>query len=229
MKRVAVTYSRPDKLPPYVLAVRQAGLEPVPMAPPASPVLDGVDGLLITGGADVDPALYKQSPHPETVSEPDRDRLEAALLRQALERDLPVLCICRGMQLLNVLAGGTLEQHLPPERKHTVRSADPSEPVHQVVVNPDTTLARILGQGRHPVNSRHHQAVKDLGEGLVAAARADDGLIEAIEAPGRRFAVGVQWHPEDQVGAHPAQRRLFEEFARAVMATGGARGSARSE
>ncbi|HWB96903.1 MAG TPA: gamma-glutamyl-gamma-aminobutyrate hydrolase family protein, partial [Bryobacteraceae bacterium] len=173
-----------------------------------------LDALLITGGGDVNPALYGRASEPQTQPPDDpRDHLEIRLLQQALDRDLPVLAICRGMQLLNVAHGGTLVQHL---EGHSVRSADPSIPVHDVHVAEGTRLARILGAGAHPVNSRHHQAVEEVGQGLAIIARSPEGVIEGLERTDRRFVVAVQWHPEDQARTDAVQLRLFEAFAESL-------------
>jgi putative glutamine amidotransferase len=212
MKRVAVTYRFPHKLPPYADALRIVGIEPVAVSPeqPLSS-MDDVDGLLLTGGTDLDPGLYGQAQDPRSEA-PDtaRDRLEVTLLREAMDRDLPVLAICRGMQLLNVAhRGGTLLQHI---EGHAVSGDDPSRPVHPVIVEHDTLLSRIAGSDCCQVNSRHHQAVDRIGEGLVLSARAQDGTIEGVERIDRRFVLGIQWHAEDQVNRFPEQRRLFETF-----------------
>jgi putative glutamine amidotransferase len=215
-KRVAVTFSaaNPAKVEPYEAALRAVGLEPV--RNPES--LTGVEGLHLTGGTDVDPKLYGEPRHPET-QEPDcpRDELEFRLLREAFDARKPVFAICRGMQVLNVACGGTLIQHLDDSGKHRVRIFGPSADVHNVKVLPQTKLAVIAGEGEHPANSRHHQAVGRLGEGLVVSAvSADDGVIEGIERPDHPFAVAVQWHPEDRIACDAKDRRLFEAFARAL-------------
>ena len=160
--------------------------------------LDALDGLIVSGGPDLDPALYGQEPHPETAGvREERDRGELALLTSALERDLPVLAVCRGSQLLNVARGGDLVQHLPElvgheRHKHTPGAfAD-----HDVDVAAGSRLGALLGE-RAPVKSHHHQGFGRVGEGLVASAWADDGTVEALEDPRRRFALGVLWHPEE--------------------------------
>ena len=211
MKRIAITYSNPAKLPPYADAIRALGAEPVPVSPADGLVsLDGFAGLLVSGGNDVNPSLYGRTPEPRTHAPDDaRDSLEAGALREAFDRDLPVLAICRGMQLFNVVhAGGTLLQHI---EGHEMRPADASIPAHRVEVREGTWLAKITGQTELPVNSRHHQAVSTVGEGLAVSALAPDGIIEGIERPDRRFAVAVQWHPEDQL-RFAEHRRLFEAF-----------------
>ena len=184
----------------YVRAVERAGGRPL-LVPPSEhgvgETLDVLDGLIFSGGSDLDPELYGQEPHPETgdVVE-ERDRGELALLTAALERDLPVLAICRGSQVLNVARGGDLVQHLPElvgheEHRHTPGVfAD-----HDVTLEQGTRLAGLLGD-RAPVKSHHHQGFGRLGEGLRVSAHAEDGAVEAIEDPARRFALGVLWHPE---------------------------------
>jgi putative glutamine amidotransferase len=189
----------------YVRSVEKAGGLPLVFAPgqpeDAGAFLDRVDALVLTGGADVDPAHYDEQRH-ETVTSviPERDAFELALCREALRRDLPILAICRGHQVLNVATGGTLVQDIPSQLPGA-GSHDPEkecwETAHEVLVLPGTRLREILGSERVAVNSFHHQAVKDLGQGLVLAAQAvDDGVVEGIEMPDRRFVLGVQWHPE---------------------------------
>lgn len=217
MARIGVTFRNPKKLHPYARAVEMAGAEPAPISPANPQPLDTLDGLLISGGTDVNPARYGQAPDgAEGPFDDERDTLETLLLRRALDRDMPVLAICRGMQLFNVVHGGTLIQHLRNAKEHLVRSPDPGERVHDVRVFPGTKLAEIAGNGEIPVNSRHHQAVASLGTGLRVAAVSGDGLVEALESPEKRFAIAVQWHPEDQIAGDPVQRRLFEALVRAV-------------
>jgi putative glutamine amidotransferase len=187
--------------------------------------LAGLGGLLLTGGCDIDPRRYGQEPAPETQKpNPSRDRMEIGLLGEALDRDLPVLAICRGLQLFNVYHGGTLIQHLPGDPHRTRKPpADLGKPVHEVSVAPDTRLAAILGEGRHSVNSRHHQAVDKLGTHLrISAKSVGDGIVEGLELPDKAFAVAVQWHPEDQARTDQTQLKLFQAFARAVESRSGA-------
>lgn len=169
---------------------------------------------MLTGGTDVDPALYNAARIPESdVPDRERDDYESNLLRVAIARDLPVLAICRGLQLFNIARGGTLIQHLPNSEKHKQRTG--GVPVHDVVL--EGPLTEIFGLHQMPVNSRHHQAVDRLGEGLMVAARStDDKLIEGFTIPAARFAVAVQWHPEDMAGDE-RQARLFHAFANSVM------------
>jgi gamma-glutamyl-gamma-aminobutyrate hydrolase PuuD len=173
---------------------------------------------LLTGGSDVDPARYGEPASPETQPpDPERDAVEAALIDEALARDLPVLAICRGMQLLNVHRGGSLIQHLPGAARHVRRTSDRSLPAHRVVIEPGTLLASIAKRETWDVNSRHHQAVARLAPGLRVCARdPEDGTVEAIELPVRRYVLGVQWHPENQVSEDSGQRKLFQSFVGAL-------------
>ena len=184
----------------YVTAIESAGGRAL-LVPPSEEgieeTLDALDGLLFSGGSDIDPAEYGHDAHPETNNvRPDRDRGELALLTAALGRDMPVLAVCRGSQVLNVARGGDLVQHLPDvvgdeKHKHTPGVfAD-----HHVEVKTESRLGSLLGD-RAPVKSHHHQGFGRVGEGLVESAWAEDGTIEALEDPGKRFAVGVLWHPE---------------------------------
>ena len=174
--------------------------------------LDAVAGLLFSGGSDLDPDLYDQHAHAETVGVvAERDRAELALLQAALVRDMPVLAVCRGSQVLNVARGGDLVQHLPDvvgddKHKHTPGTFSD----HDVTLEQGTRLASLLGD-RAPVKSHHHQGFGQLGEGLRVAAHAEDGTIEAVEDPTRRFTFGVLWHPEAG-----EDLKLFEELVRAA-------------
>jgi putative glutamine amidotransferase len=191
----------------YIAAIQRAGGLAV-MIPPdqhleeaPDEILDLLDGLILAGGNDIDPACYGADPHPETHHiVPERDRSELALARRAIERDMPVLGICRGMQLINVALGGTLRQHLPDdlgheEHRRTLGSFEDAD--HDVRLTPGSQAARAAGEEIHPTKSHHHQGVAEVGEGLeVTGVSTLDDLPEAIEAPGRRFVLGVQWHPE---------------------------------
>jgi len=191
----------------YLAAVRRGGGLALLLAPDPALVaepdeaLDVLDGLLLIGGADIDPATYGAEPHPETSETvPERDAFEIALAERAIERGIPLLGICRGMQLMNVARGGTLHQHLPEQFGHHEHlrargSFDGAD--HDVRLTPGSLAARAAGEELHGTKSHHHQGVDRLGEGLVVTGVAElDGLPEAIEVPGDGFALGVQWHPE---------------------------------
>jgi putative glutamine amidotransferase len=214
--RVAITFSNESRLGPYEQALREVGIEPV--RNPES--LDALHGLLLTGGADINPARYGQTNAGSDEVDDARDELEIRLLREALAADIPVFAICRGLQLFNVACGGTLIQHLDSTDTHRQKPQDP-EPgkhpaAHRVWVGPNTRLAEIIGAGGHDVNSRHHQAVESMAEALKVSAISEDGVIEALEKPDATFAIAVQWHPEDRIFVSDADRKLFEAFAAAV-------------
>jgi putative glutamine amidotransferase len=201
----------------YVNAIERAGGRALLVPPSENGVeetLDALDGIVFSGGSDLDPQTYGQEPHPETKGvAPGRDRAELVLLQAALERDLPVLAVCRGSQVLNVALGGDLVQHLPEvvgDEKHKHTPGEFSD--HDVDVEPGTRLGALLGD-RAPVKSHHHQGFGRLGAGLREAARADDGTLEAIEDPERRFALGVLWHPEEA-----EDMRLFEALVEEARA-----------
>ena len=184
----------------YVSAIERAGARPL-LVPPSE---DGIeetlavlDGLLFSGGSDIDPDAYGAEAHPETNGvRPERDQAELALLEAALARDMPVLAVCRGSQVLNVALGGDLVQHLPEVVGHERHKHTPGVFAdHDVEVLPGTKLQALVGD-HAPVKSHHHQGYGRIGDGLREAARAEDGTVEAIEDPDRRFALGVLWHPE---------------------------------
>ena len=206
----------------YVKAVERAGGRPL-LVPPLEDAIEEtlgvVHGLLFSGGEDVDPDHYGAERHPETKhTHPERDRAELALLQAALARDLPVLAVCRGSQVLNVALGGDLVQHLPEIVGHEDHKALPGVfGDHDVDVIDGTRLHGILGE-RAPVKSHHHQGYGRLGTGLREAARAADGTVEALEDPARRFAIGVLWHPEQ--GEDFA---LFQELVKEARAYASAR------
>ncbi|MFL5931163.1 MAG: gamma-glutamyl-gamma-aminobutyrate hydrolase family protein [Gaiellaceae bacterium] len=185
----------------YVRAVEHAGGRPL-IVPPSEDALEetlGVlDGLILSGGGDVDPGLYGADAHAETdAPRRERDHAELRLLEEALQRDMPVLAVCRGSQLLNVARGGDLVQHLPDELGHERHKHEPGQfSEHSVRLDPGSRVGTLLGE-HAPVKSHHHQGYGRLGDGLHEAAWADDGTVEALEDPNRRFAVGVLWHPEE--------------------------------
>ncbi len=190
----------------------------------AAEILEAVDGVLFTGGEDIDPETFGEGPLRQLGSvEPARDLIELALARAALARGIPVLGICRGIQLLAIAAGGALYQDLGSQKQGTLKHRQSPSPrhalTHFVTVQPGTLLAGLLGSGDLKVNSFHHQAVSRVPEGFVASAAAPDGVIEAIEAvgaAGRRFVLGVQWHPENLWSRNPEFLGLFRGLVEAA-------------
>jgi putative glutamine amidotransferase len=213
-----VVYRDHDRLEPYRRALQAAGVDAVYSQPDERLAMGSFDGLVLTGGTDVDPASYGEAPAAETdPPDEERDRCEIALLDEATDMDVPVLAICRGLQMLNVHHGGSLVQHLDSTDAHRRRTPDKSEPAHGVQIDPDSLLAGVCGATRCDVNSRHHQAVDRLGRNLRISARAHDGVIEAVERPDKRFVLAVQWHPEDQVFRFPEQLNIFRRFGAALQ------------
>jgi putative glutamine amidotransferase len=206
-RRPVIGVTSCGKLEDYVKSVEQAGGQPRVLEVGQSPrdVLGTLDGLLLTGGGDVDPAFYGEDRHAAVYdAEPGRDEFEIDLARRAVDADLPVLAICRGAQVLNVASGGSLVQDIPSavktELPHSIK--EPHDAIaHAVTVVPGSRLERALGAAvvaeTCRVNSRHHQAMKTLGRDLVVSATAPDGVVEAIEVPSKHFCIGVQWHPEN--------------------------------
>jgi putative glutamine amidotransferase len=215
--RVLVSFRFADKAESYLAALCAAGMEPVPCQPGSPFNVSGVQGLVLTGGNDLMPSWYGQLPEPELdQTDVERDAFELGLMTMADSTDLPTLAICRGVQLLNVHRGGTLVQHLAQSARHRRNDTPKPQAVHHVKIEAGSKLAGMMGS-EAAVNSRHHQAVDRVGSGLLVTARdAEDGVIEALEDPSRRFLVGVQWHPEDQAPVDEVQRRLFEAFAAAL-------------
>jgi len=211
---------------PYVRAVLAAGGLPVLLVPELSPdetteLFDDCDGLLLTGGEDIAPSCYGAAPHPRLGTvDPRRDANELALVVEARARDLPILGICRGIQLVNVAFGGTLVQDLPSERPGAIDHDPPQERhrrSHAIEVAEGTRLAGILGMGVFDANSLHHQGVDRVGDGLVVSARAPDGVIEGLEsAASDEWLVAVQWHPEELV--HEPQADDLKLFAALIAA-----------
>jgi putative glutamine amidotransferase len=210
----------------YLRAVQQAGGVPVLLPPQLSPasltrLTRGLDGLLLTGGGDMDPAAFGEAPHPTLYDvAPARDAVETSVIGAALERNLPILAVCRGIQVLNVALGGTLFQDVGSDPGTELRHSQQEprdQPSHKVTLAPGSRLAETLGADELEVNSMHHQAVKALGAGLAAVAWAPDHTIEGIEIPApSRFVLGVQWHPEELVGHSEAARRLFAALVRSA-------------
>ena len=184
----------------YLDAVVAAGGVPLLLPPVGTDptVLEVLDGLIVAGGCDIDPGAYGAEPHPETVdTRPGRDEHEAILIRAALDQDLPLLAVCRGLQMLNVTLGGTLQQHLPEAVAHDEHRPSPAVFGHtEVKIEPGSLTSRLFGD-RTTVRCYHHQAVDVLAPGLQVTARAGDGTVEAAEVVGHDFALGVQWHPEE--------------------------------
>ena len=214
-------WSRPGSMLPQVYSDCLIGagaavvtLPPQPPTPEAvARVLDGVDGLMLTGGKDVDARLYGQEPHPENdAPRPDRDAWETALVRAAIELDLPFLVICRGLQVLNVTLGGTLIQHLPDvigSNRYSYGNAVFAD--NPVITVPGTSAATILGEGL-TVKSYHHQALDRVADGLTVTAYGDDSIVQAVDVDAMTFGVAVQWHPEES----PDDLRLFEALVAAA-------------
>jgi len=204
--------------PLYEDALARAGGRSVIITPTdddalLSRALDEVDALLLTGGGDVDPALYEGDPGRTTRAGRTRDEFEIRLIHAALDRNMPILGICRGIQILNVAHGGTL-RNLREDKALSDRHGIGLESfaAHDINVAENTHLAEVIGAGRHQVNSFHGQAVERVGQGLRACATADDGVIEAIERPDRAFVIGIQWHPEIASLADEAALALFERL-----------------
>jgi putative glutamine amidotransferase len=213
---------------PYCHALHLAGAAPllVPLLQDEGTlgtILSSLDGLLLAGGGDVNPRHFgqKRATRLSSVDLP-RDRVELWLAQQAFARNLPVLAICRGVQLLNVALGGTLAQDIPTQMpaagRHNFKPGFARNHLgHQVRVAENTSLARIVGAGSLPVNSFHHQCVDRVAPWLQVSAVAEDGIIEGLEAPGRTFVLGVQWHPEELVADDSRQLGLFETFVAAAQ------------
>ena len=206
----------------YLDRVLDLGFDPADLTDPESS-LRGYAGLVLTGGVDVDPALYGEAPHPETEEvNRARDEFELTLLRQALAADLPVLAICRGHQLLNVCLGGSLLQHIEGDAHRWHEDEPVTSSWHDIAINAGSKLRRAYGTGRVLVNSRHHQAVTPDGRAsaLTCTAVSNDGFVEGIESPVHRWVVGVQWHPERLEPEVPdfaeQSQKLWKAFAAAV-------------
>lgn len=222
--RVGLTTVKPgsDKFANYVRAVERAGGAAVALVPGQTDpgkALAGLDALILTGGGDVHPDLYHDAAHPETADiDPARDALEIELVRRAKESGLPTLCICRGIQVLNVALDGTLTQHLPDEVGEDVpHSLQGTDGIHKVEVDAGSHLARVLGTTETSPASSHHQAIGKLGKGLRVVARSPaDDVIEAVEAEDHPWLIGVQWHPERSISFEPCQQKLFDDLVRAA-------------
>jgi putative glutamine amidotransferase len=217
----------------YVEALRTVGALPwlIPLLPGDPDTMTGIfeklDGVFLTGGVDVDPSRYGEAKHPKCgTTDHDRDAIEMMLLAFAMERKLPVLAVCRGIQILNVACGGTLYQDLtamlPAAMKHdyfpTLEQPSRAYLAHDITVKSGSLLSDALGEAVVPVNSMHHQAIKDLAPTLWPTAFAPDGIIEAVESTSNQYVVAVQWHPEELAETHPGMKRLFTSFAAASAA-----------
>ena len=205
----------------YTESLRRAGAIPVLIPPQpenAAEIVKELDGLVLAGGFDCDPAVYGDEPHPTTEAMDERrQQNDLTLARGAREHTIPTLGICLGVQVMNVAAGGTLVQDINSElQTEILHESDPSNRVrHDVSVEPGTKLAKILPARQFDVNSSHHQAIKDVGDGLRITAQAPDGIVEALEDPRHPFYVGVQWHPEDMNGESSASA-IFGAFVEAA-------------
>ena len=218
VKRVLLPFRNAHKLAPYVRAVEAGGMEPVPRDVAHAVEWGDEAGLILLGGTDVNPALYGDDARHQETEEPDeqRDETELRLIDEAIRRDMPILAICRGLQILNVYHGGKLVQHLNTAEQHDVDTANKGLPAHEVSIEPESLLRAIAGVSQWRVNSRHHQAAASPGEGLKVVASARDGTIEGLERSDRRFVLAVQWHPEDQIAEWPDQLKLFKRFGEAL-------------
>jgi putative glutamine amidotransferase len=220
---IAAAGGEPKVFSTFELGEGQRGPEGVDMEfgldPEDDSPIDGAGGLVLPGGGDIDPELYGRPRHPKTRNvNHRRDRFELTLLRTALERDVPVLAICHGMQLLNVHLGGTLIQHID-DRSGTLDHDDgypAPAPRHGLRVKERSTLARCLGATTLGVNSHHHQGIDDVAPGLDEVAWSEDGILEGVVSHGNSWVVGVQWHPEVMAPRHEPQARLFEAFVDAA-------------
>ena len=204
MRPPRITYVQCSRDDDYLKSLEAVGLDvrAVPPLGDAAQALQGADGVVLAGGLDVDPALYGETMHPAcSIAEDTRDAFEIELARRCLRDGLPLLAICRGMQVLNVAAGGSLIQDLPSQVPVAIPHAMDetlTTVAHGLEIVQDTLLARAVNAGMpDQVNSRHHQAAKVIGQGLIVSAHATDGIVEALEAPELPFCVGVQWHPEN--------------------------------
>jgi putative glutamine amidotransferase len=185
-------------------------------------IYEHLDAVLLPGGPDIDPSHYGEEPHPTTKVDSERDAIEVPLVRWAVEDDLPLFGICRGHQVINVALGGSLIQDIPSQiDERVLPHATPDDqprnrPTHDVSIAPESRLSSIMGGTSVAVNSLHHQAVREAAPGMRITAYSPDGLVEATELPGKRFALSVQWHPEDLYENDDTMLRLFEEFVEAA-------------
>ena len=220
--RIGITSDHVKRLEKYRKSVEEAGGEVTVLLPGSysEGALADLDGLLLTGGGDIDASEFGDENNPQVYGiNRKRDKMELDLVREAKKRGTPVFGICRGLQVMNVAMGGTLIQHIPDEIQSQLEHFgvdDRQELMHDVSIQENTKLHDIIGKSRIGVNSIHHQSIKKLGNGLVKTAWADDGVIEGIENPDARFFLAVQWHPEEFVDRGGTFRVLFESFVAAA-------------
>lgn len=221
----------------YVLALTNAGAIPwlIPLVDDETlrGIYEKLDGVFLPGGADIDPAAYGETPHPLCdTTDRERDRVELALATWAIADGKPVLGVCRGMQLINVAAGGSLFQDIADQKREAIKHDYFSRGgqtfrrdylAHDVDITAGTRLAKVFGEGAIRVNSMHHQAVRDIGRGLRPTAVASDGLVEGLESDNGNYVVAVQWHPESLTESQESARRLFEDFVEEAAKHAGAR------
>lgn len=207
----------------YIRAIKEFGGIPCPLYPGISEgTYADIDGLLLTGGPDIDPSYYGEEVHETTEIKPDRDELELFLFKRSMEKDLPVFGICRGIQVMNVAIGSSLYQDIPSQftdhLTHKILENE-DDSWHDIKIQPGSLISQITCDRVAEVNSRHHQALKVIGEGFVVTAQSKDGIIEAIENPSKQFVIGVQYHPERMcttTDSREHRRKLFEAFIQAA-------------
>jgi putative glutamine amidotransferase len=213
---IGIAADKPRRIPKYVRSIEKAGGEVEILYPDSySPeVLEHLDGLLLTGGGDIDAAEFSEENHPKNHTiNPKRDAMELSLTRAALSQNIPVFGICRGLQVMNVAMGGNLHQDIPG---HDDEKNSRQNVAHDVTIREGTKLHEIIGKEKIGVNSFHHQAAKDLGKGLIATATSQDGFVEGIENPNAKYFLGVQWHPEEFVDQQTDFHELFDSFINAA-------------
>lgn len=204
----------------YADAVRRAGGIPLliqPGEPRMDELMNLLDGLILSGGGDIDPAFYSDSEHAQVYwVNRERDQFEIDLVKCSLDSEKPTLCICRGMQVLNIALGGSLIQHIPDVIEDAVahREATPDSAWHEITVNPKSRLASIMGTNNVTTASRHHQAIGVLAPGLEVVGRAPDGVIEAVEFPDKPNIIAVQWHPELTAAQDTSQQAIFDKLVK---------------
>ena len=227
---VGITFSRDigdDPSNNYIKTTNEFGGTPRRLYPGISEdAFDGIDGLLLSGGGDIHPSFFGEPWHPSLLYVSKAcDELELSLCRQAIADDIPVLGICRGIQVMSIAMGGNLYQDISSEypRKAVTHKTQGTDVEHEIQINPSSRLSELVGKDAEIVNSAHHQAVKDIGDGFVVSAHCrEDGIIEAIENPSKRFVIGVQYHPERMLGTNESlehRRKLFHAFIQAASSS----------